>query len=88
MTGGPVTAGDPNPASSPVERTQSWAGLAALGIFYGDLGKSPLYTLKTAVQATGGHFTTASAPRNPVADHLDAAGHHLDQVLPVRHERG
>ena len=37
-----MIAGDPNPASSPIERPQSWAGLAALGIFYGDLGTSPL----------------------------------------------
>ncbi len=37
------------------------AGLAALGIVFGDLGTSPLYTLQTVVQATGGHFTPASA---------------------------
>jgi KUP system potassium uptake protein len=35
--------------------------LTALGIVYGDLGTSPLYTLQTVVQATGGHFTPASA---------------------------
>jgi KUP system potassium uptake protein len=39
----------------------SGAALAALGIVYGDLGTSPLYTLQTVVQATGGHFTPASA---------------------------
>jgi KUP system potassium uptake protein len=37
------------------------AGLAALGIVFGDLGTSPLYTLQTVVTAAGGHFTTASA---------------------------
>jgi KUP system potassium uptake protein len=38
-----------------------WAGLAALGVVFGDLGTSPLYTLQTVVQATGGHFTPQSA---------------------------
>jgi len=37
------------------------AGLAALGIVYGDLGTSPLYTLQTVVQAMGGRFTADSA---------------------------
>src|ERR1700722_5843616 len=38
-----------------------WATLSALGIVYGDLGTSPLYTLQTVVQATGGRFTPESA---------------------------
>lgn len=38
-----------------------WAGLTALGIVYGDLGTSPLYTLQTVVQAAGGRFTAESA---------------------------
>jgi hypothetical protein len=37
------------------------ASFAALGVVFGDLGTSPLYTLQTVVQATGGHFTPASA---------------------------
>ena len=37
------------------------AALAALGIVYGDLGTSPLYTLETVVQAMGGRFTAESA---------------------------
>jgi KUP system potassium uptake protein len=36
-------------------------GLAALGIVFGDLGTSPLYTLQTVVLAAGGHFTRDSA---------------------------
>jgi KUP system potassium uptake protein len=44
-----------------LQRPARWAGLTALGIVYGDLGTSPLYTLQTVVQATGGHFTPASA---------------------------
>jgi len=44
-----------------MRRPSRWAPLSALGIVYGDLGTSPLYTLQTVVQGTGGHFTTASA---------------------------
>ncbi len=36
-------------------------GLASLGIVFGDLGTSPLYTLQTIANANGGHFTNASA---------------------------
>jgi KUP system potassium uptake protein len=35
--------------------------LAALGVVFGDLGTSPLYTLQTVVQAMGGEFTPAGA---------------------------
>jgi KUP system potassium uptake protein len=42
-------------------RPQRWAALAALGIVYGDLGTSPLYTLQTVVEAMGGRFTPESA---------------------------
>src|SRR6202035_224743 len=35
--------------------------LTALGIVYGDLGTSPLYTLQTVAQAVGGRFTPESA---------------------------
>jgi len=37
------------------------AALTALGIVYGDLGTSPLYTIQTVVEAAGGHFTPAGA---------------------------
>ena len=37
------------------------AALAALGVVYGDLGTSPLYTLQTVVEAVGGHFTPEGA---------------------------
>ncbi|HEX3847521.1 MAG TPA: KUP/HAK/KT family potassium transporter [Steroidobacteraceae bacterium] len=37
-----------------------WA-LAALGVVFGDLGTSPLYSLQAVVQATGGAFTPSSA---------------------------
>lgn len=35
--------------------------MSALGVVFGDLGTSPLYTLQTVVQATGGQFTPESA---------------------------
>ena len=35
--------------------------LSALGVVFGDLGTSPLYSLQTVVQATGGQFTSQSA---------------------------
>jgi KUP system potassium uptake protein len=39
----------------------TWVRLASLGVVFGDLGTSPLYTLQTVVQAMGGRFTPASA---------------------------
>ena len=41
--------------------TRRWAALAALGVVFGDLGTSPLYTLQTVVQAAGGRFSTETA---------------------------
>ena len=43
------------------DKSAGWAGFAALGVVFGDLGTSPLYTLQTVVQATGGHFTPQTA---------------------------
>lgn len=42
-------------------KTTPAAALAALGIVYGDLGTSPLYTLQAVVSATGGHFSQEAA---------------------------
>jgi KUP system potassium uptake protein len=42
-------------------KTTPAAALAALGIVYGDLGTSPLYTLQAVVGATGGHFSHEAA---------------------------
>jgi KUP system potassium uptake protein len=51
-----------NPALARIARkTTPAAGLAALGIVYGDLGTSPLYTLQAVVGATGGHFSPEAA---------------------------
>src|ERR1700724_1400223 len=43
------------------QRAAPWGALTALGIVYGDLGTSPLYTLQTVLHALGGHLTPASA---------------------------
>jgi KUP system potassium uptake protein len=51
----------PQASSAPSALPYPWAALTALGIVYGDLGTSPLYTLQTVVQATGGRFTPAVA---------------------------
>jgi hypothetical protein len=51
-----------NPALARIDRkTTPAAALAALGIVYGDLGTSPLYTLQAVVGATGGHFSPEAA---------------------------
>jgi len=42
-------------------RPRSWAAFGALGVVFGDLGTSPLYTLQSVVQATGGQFTPQTA---------------------------
>lgn len=46
---------------SPDDEKNNWVWLTALGIVYGDLGTSPLYTLQTVSQAMGGQFTPAGA---------------------------
>src|SRR6202162_4807508 len=49
------------PAAHHPARYGRWATLSALGVVFGDLGTSPLYTLQTVVQATGGQFSAQSA---------------------------
>src|ERR1700675_3778520 len=56
------SSGDSAQGASPQHaRPGSWAAFGALGVVFGDLGTSPLYTLQTVVQATGGQFTPHSA---------------------------
>jgi KUP system potassium uptake protein len=43
------------------QKTSPAAALVALGIVYGDLGTSPLYTLQAVVSANGGHFSSEVA---------------------------
>jgi KUP system potassium uptake protein len=56
------TVREDDPALERVARkTTPAAALAALGIVYGDLGTSPLYTLQAVVRTTGGHLSSAVA---------------------------
>ena len=48
-------------SDAPQARRKAWAAFGALGVVFGDLGTSPLYTLQTVVQAMGGQFTPQSA---------------------------
>ena len=62
-------------------RTTPTLALAALGVVYGDLGTSPLYTMQTVVQDAGGHIDASLAleflgfagnePREGVASHKE-----------------
>ena len=48
-------------ASPAAPRTTAATALAAVGIVFGDLGTSPLYTYQTIVSAVGGHAPVATA---------------------------
>src|SRR6202050_1826299 len=48
---------DQTPASSISRPITAAAALAALGIVYGDLGTSPLYTLPAIIEGVGGKFS-------------------------------
>jgi KUP system potassium uptake protein len=52
---------DNSPLARVASKTTPAAALAALGIVYGDLGTSPLYTLQAVVRTTGGHFSPEAA---------------------------
>jgi KUP system potassium uptake protein len=52
---------EPMQATPAEPKVTGWAMLAALGVVFGDLGTSPLYTLQTVVQAAGGRFSPQSA---------------------------
>ena len=57
-----AAANDVIATASPVQRpTTAIAALAALGIVYGDLGTSPLYTYQAIVGSVGGHPSSADA---------------------------
>ena len=59
--------------------------LAALGVVFGDIGTSPLYTLKTVLDYTGPHPDPADDARRAVADRMDAVPHHDGQIRQYRH---
>jgi KUP system potassium uptake protein len=57
----PEAARESAKPDAPDSQPLRWAMLAALGVVFGDLGTSPLYTLQTVVQAMDGHVTRAGA---------------------------
>jgi KUP system potassium uptake protein len=57
-----ASPGDLKATTAPAEQPSAVAAaLAALGVVYGDLGTSPLYTYQTIVDAVGGHPSSADA---------------------------
>ena len=65
-------------------RTTVSAALTALGIVYGDLGTSPLYTLQTITQICGGKISPATL-LGILSLIVGADSYDLDQVLRLRH---
>ncbi|WP_268871463.1 KUP/HAK/KT family potassium transporter [Rhizobium mesoamericanum] len=59
--------------------------MAALGVVFGDIGTSPLYTLKTVLEVTGGAQPKPEAilGRN-VVDPVDADHRHLAEICHFR----
>jgi KUP system potassium uptake protein len=57
----PIPSVDENRAARVDQPTTPAAALTALGIVYGDLGTSPLYTLNAVVQTFGGKLSPAAA---------------------------
>jgi KUP system potassium uptake protein len=53
-----IAGGPALPAHQP---RAPWMALSALGVVFGDLATSPLYTLQTVVQAAGGRFSAETA---------------------------
>ena len=69
---------DDNPALARVARkTTPAAALAALGIVYGDLGTSPLYTLQSGRWCDRRTFFLGSRARHSLIDILGADHHHF-----------
>jgi KUP system potassium uptake protein len=61
MQGNSTTIDDSADLPANQVKASGLAGFAALGVVFGDLGTSPLYTLQAVVQAAGGNFTPHSA---------------------------
>ncbi len=74
-------------ASTTKKGATTTTALAALGIVFGDLGTSPLYTYQTIVSDVGGRPSVGDAvgllPRR-----LDLARDYFYQILHPRHARG
>jgi KUP system potassium uptake protein len=59
--GAPVATSHAKPPKQDPAGPLPLAALTALGVVYGDLGTSPLYTMQTVLQVTGSKFDGASA---------------------------
>ena len=67
--------------SAPIQLSIAALSLAALGVVFGDIGTSPLYTLKTHQHVTGGAASQPTAIlRRAVADPVDADHRHLAEI--------
>jgi len=71
----------------PVRRSGLAAlGLAALGIVFGDIGTSPLYTLKTVLSMTVGTPTPAIVLGVLSLIVVDVNHHHIGEIRHLCHE--
>ena len=71
------------------QRSLAPAALACMGVVFGDIGTSPLYTLNVAAKAASpdGQPDAGGRARHRVADLLVADRRHLDQVRDPDHAR-
>jgi len=57
-----LTSAETTPAETgPRRGTLATMAIGALGVVYGDIGTSPLYTFKTAIEWAGGEVTQTAA---------------------------
>ena len=75
----------PNGRAEAPRGTLPALSLAALGVVFGDIGTSPLYTLKTVLDATGAHPFPHCRARLAFPHRLDAAHHHHGEICHARH---
>ena len=71
--------------SAPTHPSMAVLSLAALGVVFGDIGTSPLYTLKTVLDVTGGAASEPAAIlRRAVTDPVDTDHRHLAEIGHLR----
>ena len=74
-----------NPKRTPVTSSLPALSLSALGVVFGDIGTSPLYTLKTVLGLTGPHPDPTATLGALVAGDLDAHHRDVSQIRIVRY---
>jgi potassium transporter len=85
---GELASAETTPAeTSPYHGALATMAIGALGVVYGDIGTSPLYTFKTAIEWAGGEVNADGGTRRPVARGVDAHHHHLAEICRHRHAR-